>query len=190
MNDTPSVSRSSAPVESSGTSITSVTDGPRSVPPQQEHEHPRGADRVGDELTDEAGDEHDAEREDDVLRRTRGRFSAMHRRVKDALAVTADRSGIRCPGADLPPAGLRPVAPRLTLAAAMCLTVIELLESPALPLVVLVAVLRLHDPLRRLPLPACLRVSTSAGTPEPGNGRPPAERRQARICVTASGAAR
>ena len=45
---------------------------PEQRPAEEEDEHPRRPDGVRDELADEPGDEHDAEREDDVLRRHRG----------------------------------------------------------------------------------------------------------------------
>jgi hypothetical protein len=51
-----------------------VTEGTEQRAAEEEHEHPRRPQEVRDDLTDEAADEHDPEREDDVLRRHCGRF--------------------------------------------------------------------------------------------------------------------
>ena len=51
----PSVRSSSTPVESSGTSIASVTDGPSRTPAAEEDEHAGNSKRVRDQVADEAG---------------------------------------------------------------------------------------------------------------------------------------
>ena len=63
---------------------------PEQGPGEEEHEHPWRPRRVGEELTDEAGDEHDAEREDDVLRRHPRRFSCTRAQAQSP-GVTAGR---------------------------------------------------------------------------------------------------
>ena len=96
---------------------------------EQEHEHPWHAQRVGDDLADEACDQHDAEREDDVLRRHERDSHALGGRRCAAGRVTAR------PGApyDDPVLifillGWVPWPLLLALAVVMWLTVVELLE--------------------------------------------------------------
>ena len=121
-----------------------------------------------------------------------GRFSAMHRRREGrTVGDTPIAAAYDAPVLIFLLLGYVPWLLVLTLAVVMWLTVVELLEwRPHYLLVVLVALLRLPDELRRLPLPARLPCLPALGRPNRVTaGRRPS-RRQARICVTASGAAR
>ena len=122
---------------------------------EEQHEHARHSQGVGHDLADEARDEHDAEREDDVLRRHDGDSHGLGGRRCAAGRMTAP------PGAPYDDAvlifillGWVPWPLLLALAVVMWLTVVELLEwRPHFVVVVLVAPARLHDELHRLPVP-------------------------------------
>ena len=160
MNETPRVSSSWAPMESSGTSIASSDRRARaSAPAASRTQHAGQAEDVGDQLGDEAGAEHERERQDDVLDASTVRDSDPRRPTTLATLrahATSPRlmaacSSFSCSGRAADPA----LSSRSRVA--LYLTVVELRElRPHWKWWIWWLLARLPHPLRRLPRPACL----------------------------------
>ena len=101
---------------------------PEQRPAEEEDEHARRADRVRDELAHETRDEHDPEREDDVLRRHRRDSLPCGGRTRPTVGDTPTAAPYDAPVLLFLLLGFTPWILLLTLVVALYLTVIELRE--------------------------------------------------------------